>query len=576
VGATSNTVKSKSLSIYGLEYILTGSGRVALHDAPFATRHPSLARLACGAGLVGMLLGALNPGIAVAGQQYHPEADTTVTAVGAAPTDAPAQYRVRRHLARAAPAPQLAYVVPIDDGTELGIANLDTADAQIAVYSSAPTISAVPVRLTVPAGGFAWVTPQTGLFAALSVAGATPDLVQIIAQRTHTVNGHVLTETVPAVSIDELIPAGRTGWIPGPENPAWFGNAVGVTQGVLMLTSKDPAELDILIATSGGYQVDKSHYVVNPWSSILVPDIYRACRGGFGCSPAIGDGNWYVKIVPTVGTVMAFGLLTDTTSGQQSTLAAVQNTDELTFAVFLQRRVDGVTNNILQGQFTDVHVINPNSPNAVDLLMLFRLRDDSDHLFSSIGSHAFTVVSSGFHYAWPDSVLALFFAQGYGSGYGDYGAASGYGVDWTRNAGDGTTVLPLLVWANHRMVLSYGDIGHWAPALRPSDACGGAQQVPCSLIGLTHASRLELINNSATNPAIMNIDYYDALGKRLETTQKVLGPGMDTEIADAPDGTVRAVLRNPVGNTGSFYALAFTPNGGDGEDYQQAKPLPNS
>jgi hypothetical protein len=65
----------------------------------------------------------------------------------------------------------------------------------------------------------------------------------------------------------------------------------------------------------------------------------------------------------------------------------------------------------------------------------------------------------------------------------------------------------------------------------------------------------------------------DPLGSQVAAAQKTLGPAMTTEIVGAPDGTVRALLTNPVVAAGSFYALAFGPNGGDGKDYQQAKPF---
>jgi len=570
---------------HGLEYALTGCGAVVVRDAPFAARHPSFARLLRSAGALGMWFGALNPGLAFAGQQHTPIYDSDVAVVETEQAGTAVQHRVRRHLGRAAPAPQLAYIVPISDQTELGIANLDTVAASIAVYSGGtPTIldgntwlnilttpelnleEAVPVNLTLPAGGFARMIPQTSLYAAISVGGANPDLVQVIAQHTHTVNGHILTETVPATRLGEMIPAGGTGYLPGPADPAHFGDPVGVLQGVIIISGHDATAFDLMMESlNGGLQLSPIHIDLDPRSSRYIPDIWKALNG----QPSPDSGLYYLKVQPTSGAVAVYDLLTDTASGKHTTLLAAQDNGEIDFLFPVQRRFEASSQRI-----TEAHAIYPAAGRSSVFLPLLQQRDSNGQPMPSIKLRK-QVVGALWHGAWSDVVSELFLPQ---TSYGVDGFIAGHGAIWDSSINlsdfvDGPHV-PLFVWGNQRIIKPYGDVGQWMPALYASDACGGSSESPCSTISITPLTRI-LLSNASADSLPINIEFYDSSAK-ISTEQRTLRQNENVMISGIiPPGAVRLVTRAPAGNTGAYYLVTQTPTAGDCEDYQAGKPLPN-
>jgi len=567
----------------GLEYLLTGCGAVALRDAPFAARHPALARLFRGAGSLGMWLGALNPGLAFAGQQYNPKTDPDVAAVGAEQAGA-AQHRVRRHLGRVAPAPQLAYVVPIADGTELGIANLDTTDAQIAVYSSAPPVllnndewaqvllspglvldNAVPVRLTVPAGGFARVTPQAGLFAALKVSGARPGLVHVIAEHTQTVNGHVLTETIPASSLDDMIPAGGDGFLPGPIDITYLNIAPGVLQGFAIVAGPEPAAVDVALRyRGGGNPMVYFHYDLDAWGSVRAADFWRATESYDPNHVA----NYTLDVLPTRGAVLAYDLLTDTVSGKQATLLAGQKNGETDFA-FVAQRLPGVL-------ITEPHMIaTPADGTSGEIFWpLFQPRDSANPPIAPNPTQWIWTQPFG-HASWDDVIAGSFGFFPGATPNETYGFITGHGAEYGGGWYEDGPRAALLVWNHLRKLTPYGDVGQWMAALRPGDACGGAAATQCSVIGITPNTRL-LLANAGTGGLAVSFEFYDAFRARLTTAQKSLAKNQNTALDGlVPSGAVRLVSKNATGDKGSYYLISQTPTG-DCDDYQAAKRIPGS
>jgi hypothetical protein len=149
----------------------------------------------------------------------------SVDAQGAQATDvaaAPAPRPPRKHLRPVTGVTMRAdYVVPLGDGMTLGVANLNPAAATVTVYAGTEAVDkTTPQSVLLNPGEFRWVTPGSGAVAYVGVTGADARLVHVLGQRLRMVNGHDLTETVPATSLDDLIPAG--GWMPGPENPTYF------------------------------------------------------------------------------------------------------------------------------------------------------------------------------------------------------------------------------------------------------------------------------------------------------------------------------------------------------------------
>jgi hypothetical protein len=568
----------------GLEYVLTGSGTVALRDAPFAARHPSLARLFRGAGSLGMSLAALNPSLALAAPQYTPKSESDVVIVEAEQAGAVSQHRVRRHLGRAAPTPQLAYIVPISDQTELGIANLDTADAQVAVYSSAqPKLlnddtwaqvyvspglvldNAVPVRITVPAGGFAWVTPQPGQFAALKVGGARPALVHVIAEHTQTVNGHVLTETIPTTSLDDMIPAGGDGFLPSPRNPTYINITPGVLQGFEIVAGSQPAAVDVGVRDPGGGNPQVLlHYDIDAWGSVRASDVWRAYKRG---GP---NGNVYtIDVLPRSGSVLAFNLLTDTVGGKQATFLAGQNRGETDFA-FVAQRLPGVL-------LTEPHMIaTPADGTSKEILWpLFQPRDSTSPPLAPNPTQWGWIGPFG-HAFWDDVIAGSFGFFPGATPNETYGFITGHGVVYYEGNwyGDGPRAA-LLVWNHLRKLAPYGDVGQWMAVLRPGDECGGEAATPCSIIGVTPNTRF-LVANAGPGALALGLDFYDAAGALRITEKENLAQDQNTALDGlVPSGAVRLVSRNASGNKGSYYLIAQTPTG-DCDDYQAAKQVPGS
>jgi hypothetical protein len=494
---------------------------------------------------------------------------------------APASHRLRRHLGRVVPAPssQFAYVVPIDDGTELGIANLDAVDAQVEVYSSAQPApfgdvwrhvyvspglelaTAVPVRITVPSGGFAWVTPQPGQFAAVGVNGAKPSLVHVIAEHALTVNGHVLTETIPATSLDEMILAGGDGFLPGPRKPTYYDFAPGVRQGFVIVAGPQPASVDIgFRAIGGGESYVLLHYDLGAWGSVRTSDIWSTYARG---TPTTGTFD----VLPRSGAVFAYNLLTDSVGGKQATFLAGQNRGETDFA-FVAQRLPGVL-------LTEPHMIATPADGVPGEIFypVYQPRDSTaPPILPNPTKWGWT---QPLGHAWWDDVIAGSFGFYPGATPSEtYGFITSHGVEFSQGDmyGDGTRAA-LLVWDHLVKLMPYGDVGQWMAAMRPGDACGGAAATPCSVIGITPATRL-LLANAGTGALAVSLEFYDASGARIATAQRSLAKYQNTALDGlVPSGAVRLVSRNAVGDKGSYYIVSQTPTG-DCDDYQAAKHVP--
>ena len=491
----------------------------------------------------------------------------SVDAQSAQAAAAPALHMPRRHLGRAVPVltPQLAYVVPIDDGTELGIANLDKVTASIEVYGGTTAVDkTIPATSVLSPGAFEWVRPGPGAFAIIGVGGANPDLVQIIAQHMHTVDGNLNTETVAATAVRDMLHAGDVGWLPDAKTPARYDFSTGTRESVLFMAGPSGAAFDMRFESMDGQDGPVVAFTAGPWSSVAIPQIWSAFRA----TPPPGSGDTYMKFYVQSGVVAVASFLTETSNGKQSTLFATNDVSETEFAFPAIRQ--------LPSNITEAHVINPvkrADTVPTNFHPFYQPRDTTGAPADMDIRAVWHLIRTLNHNDISDVITGLIYPQTYND---TRGMAEGYGALWVQQdvmTWDEGDHAPLLVWLNQRIIKPEGDFGQWTPALHPSDACGGAENVPCSLVGIQPASRLLLSNRDAVSLSVV-LEFYDASGARIGDVPETFR-SRENKVLDGivPPGAVRVVSRS---SKGSYYFLGETPTAGYCVDRQGGKRMPGA
>jgi hypothetical protein len=445
-------------------------------------------------------------------------------------------------------------------GVQIAVANNDPNPVTVLIYTGTTNVNnTTQWSMTLQPGETQTYLPPAGIVSFLSLSGATDNAnVQALAQHTHTVNGKVVSETVPAIPTTTKS-TGEWTYAPAPLVPGRIGEQDTMAQGYWIIT----------LDANAGSQVGLLNRVGNPdpsritthnldaWSAIYVPDFLAELN-------IQGISKGQLLFQPTSPGIIAATKLLNNTSGDHHTVHALaKRLAENKFSFPLIRHL---TTGVQFPQYTDIDVINPDPDPLTQFFgTAYQPRGATGTPTDGGGAQLDALT----HYLYQDAIQTFF---GYNSNPADMiGAATG------------SNAATMLAWNTIRTAMPHGDVGAMFAAINNRDSCGTTSEYQCNLIGLRqgdgYTTKIEINNlSSATN--VIKAEVITEAGVIAGTTQYTLRDRENIEITDLLDqyGTltnarVRLTTIRSGGsgtNMDAFTAAAITTSLDGDEDYQQA------